>query len=124
MRRSSITELTFHGIYTSRVKSAGKCNPCVRYEMEPMSRAPHLCFRVGKKRQGQRSGECLLVKVKLACGSTEAKGRLCEGFQTPAVTNIPHGQPPASENLHRTIADLPCQLRWSERAFRFLARQI
>jgi hypothetical protein len=102
MRRSSITELTFHGIYTSRVKSAGKCNPCVRYEMEPMSRAPHLCFRVGKKRQG----------------------RLCEGFQTPAVTNIPHGQPPASENLHRTIADLPCQLRWSERAFRFLARQI
>jgi hypothetical protein len=36
--RSSITELTFHGIYTSRVKSAGKCNPCVRYEMEPMCR--------------------------------------------------------------------------------------
>jgi len=23
----------------------------------------------------------------------------CEGFQTPAVTNIPHGQRPASENL-------------------------
>jgi hypothetical protein len=38
-RRSSITVLAFHGIYTSRVKSAGKCNPCVRYVMEPMSRA-------------------------------------------------------------------------------------
>src|SRR5262244_3996207 len=26
----------------------------------------------------------------------------CEGFQMPAVTNIPHGQRPASENLQRT----------------------
>src|SRR5262249_28082957 len=39
--RSSITELAFHGIYTSPVKSAGKWNPCVRYEMEPVSRAAH-----------------------------------------------------------------------------------
>jgi hypothetical protein len=43
-RRSSITELAFHGIYTSRVKSAGKCSPCVRYEMEPMSRAAHIGY--------------------------------------------------------------------------------
>src|SRR5215475_14343044 len=29
-------------------------------------------------------------------------GRFCEGFQMPAVTNIPHGQRPASENLQGT----------------------
>jgi hypothetical protein len=45
-RRSSITELAFHGIYTSRVKSAGKCDPCVRYEMELMSRAAHIGYKV------------------------------------------------------------------------------
>ena len=33
-------------------------------------------------------GECLLVRVKLACGSTEEKGRLCHGFQTPAVVRV------------------------------------
>jgi hypothetical protein len=38
-RRSSITELTFHGIYTSRIESAGKCNPCaVRNGVHPYMR--------------------------------------------------------------------------------------
>jgi hypothetical protein len=44
-RRSSITELAFHGIHTSRLQSlqkSEKCNPCVRYEMSPMSRAAQL----------------------------------------------------------------------------------
>src|ERR1700688_3302388 len=40
-RRSSITELAFHGIHTSRLQKSEKCNPCVRYEMSPMSRAAH-----------------------------------------------------------------------------------
>src|ERR1700750_1811593 len=39
-RRSSITELAFHGINTSRQKSE-KCYPCVRYEVSPMSQAAH-----------------------------------------------------------------------------------
>src|SRR5215471_2830762 len=55
-RRSSITELAFHGIYTSPVKTAGKCNPCVRYEMEPMSRA------------AQYSGDCDLTIIGYALG--------------------------------------------------------
>src|SRR6266567_4638791 len=38
-RRSSITELAFHGIHTSRLQKSEKCNPCVRYEMSPMSQA-------------------------------------------------------------------------------------
>src|SRR5258706_15209946 len=40
-RRSSITELAFHGIHTSRLQKSEKCNPCVRYELSPMSRAAH-----------------------------------------------------------------------------------
>jgi hypothetical protein len=40
-RRSSITELAFHGIHTSRLQKSEKCNPCARYEMSPMSRAAH-----------------------------------------------------------------------------------
>src|SRR5215470_9639509 len=40
-RRSSITELAFHGIYTSRPPGSEKCYPCVRYEMSPMSRVAH-----------------------------------------------------------------------------------
>ena len=39
-RRSSITEHSFHGIDTSRRKG-GKCYPCVRYVLSPMSRAAH-----------------------------------------------------------------------------------
>src|SRR6202140_2279532 len=38
-RRSSITELAFHGIHTSRLQKSKKCNPCIRYEMSPMSLA-------------------------------------------------------------------------------------
>src|SRR5437879_7253974 len=38
-RRSCTTELAFHGIHTSRLQKSEKCNPCVRYEMSPMSRA-------------------------------------------------------------------------------------
>jgi hypothetical protein len=34
-----MTELAFHGIHTSRLQKSEKCNPCVRYEMSPMSRA-------------------------------------------------------------------------------------
>src|SRR5947207_1336283 len=47
-RRSSITELAFHGIHTSRLQSlqkSEKCNPCVRYEMSPMSRAAQMISR-------------------------------------------------------------------------------
>ena len=33
-----MTEHSFHGIHTSRLKKR-KCNPCVRYELSPMSRA-------------------------------------------------------------------------------------
>src|SRR5437763_1365471 len=40
-RRSSITELAFHGIHTSRLQKSEKCNPCVRYKLSPMSRAAH-----------------------------------------------------------------------------------
>jgi hypothetical protein len=29
-------------------------------------------------------GECLLVRVKLACGLTKANGRICEGFRMTA----------------------------------------
>src|SRR5882757_5976540 len=36
-----MTELAFHGIHTSRLQKSEKCNPCVRYEMSPMSRAAH-----------------------------------------------------------------------------------
>jgi hypothetical protein len=36
-----MTELAFHGIHTSRLEKSEKCNPCVRYEMSPMSRAAH-----------------------------------------------------------------------------------
>jgi hypothetical protein len=56
-------------------------------------------------------GECLLVKVKLACGPTEAKGRLCEGFQTPAVTSIPPPTRPASGNLQGTKAREGARMR-------------
>jgi enamine deaminase RidA (YjgF/YER057c/UK114 family) len=38
-RRSSITELAFHGIHTSHLQKSEKCNPCVRYELSPMSQA-------------------------------------------------------------------------------------
>src|SRR5215467_13280644 len=41
-RRSSITELAFHGIYTSRPPGSEKCYPCVRYEMSPMSRVAQI----------------------------------------------------------------------------------
>src|SRR6478736_882177 len=38
-RRSSTTELSFHAIHTSRLQKSEKCNPCVRYEVSPMSQA-------------------------------------------------------------------------------------
>ncbi|MGY3645793.1 hypothetical protein ACVWW2_001084 [Bradyrhizobium sp. LM4.3] len=37
-----MTELAFHGIHTSRSQKSEKCNPCVRYEMSPMSRAAQI----------------------------------------------------------------------------------
>src|SRR5947199_8939551 len=58
-RRSSITELAFHGIHTSRLQKSEKCNPCVRYEMSPMSRAAHqaqLEFLTGTTRPAIRPG--------------------------------------------------------------------
>src|SRR5258705_4323155 len=65
-RRSSITELAFPGIHTSRLQSlqkSEKCNPCVRYEMSPMSRAAHriVCFSFGQescRSFGQMSACC------------------------------------------------------------------
>src|SRR5690606_26220415 len=39
-RRSSITEVSLHGIDTSRPKTE-KCNPCLRYEMSPISQVGH-----------------------------------------------------------------------------------
>src|SRR3989442_2510487 len=44
-RRSSITELAFRGIEPSRLQKSEKCNPCVRYEMSPMSQAAQLSVR-------------------------------------------------------------------------------
>src|ERR1700687_56260 len=38
---SSITEHSFHGI-TSSLKKGKKCNPCVRYELLPMSRVAQI----------------------------------------------------------------------------------
>src|SRR5215475_1279772 len=40
-RRSSMTELAFHGIHTLPQNKSGKCNPCVRYVLSPVSRAAH-----------------------------------------------------------------------------------
>jgi hypothetical protein len=37
--RSSITELSFHGIPSSALLRAEKCNPCLRYVLLPMSQA-------------------------------------------------------------------------------------
>src|SRR6476661_5760416 len=37
-KRSSITELALHGIHTSRITKAGKCNPYVRYVLSPVLR--------------------------------------------------------------------------------------
>ena len=41
-------------------------------------------------------------KIGLQSRCRTVHDRLCEGFQMPAVTNIPHGQRPASENLQGT----------------------
>src|SRR5215475_11843183 len=40
----------------------------------------------------------------------------CEGFQTPAVTNIPHSQRPASENLQGTKPREGARIRRCPRA--------
>src|SRR4029077_4643793 len=41
-RRSSTTEHSFQGIATSPAVSGGKCYPCVRYDLSPMSRVAHI----------------------------------------------------------------------------------
>src|SRR5690606_20252600 len=43
-RRSSITEVSLHGIDTSRPNTE-KCNPCLRYELSPISQVGHQRFR-------------------------------------------------------------------------------
>src|SRR5579872_71923 len=45
--RSSITELSFHGIPFSAPFQGKKCNPCLRYVLLPMSQAAHsrVCLR-------------------------------------------------------------------------------
>src|SRR5437762_12076418 len=53
-RRSSITELAFHGIHTSRLQKSEKCNPCVRYEMSPMSRAAHIRLDAASRDEAQQ----------------------------------------------------------------------
>ena len=48
-RRSSITELSFHGIDTfPRAIAGGKCYPCLRYKMSPMSRVGQLNRRADR----------------------------------------------------------------------------
>src|SRR5260370_15357651 len=73
-RRSSITELAFHGIHTSRLQSlqkSEKCNPCVRYEMSPMSQVAHQ-----------------IVSPKLQDGAKALCGR-CVGKSVAAVLASP-----------------------------------
>src|SRR5215813_11140087 len=57
-----------------------------------------LALNVGSLRCRNLSG----VGGKPDAWRTSRKRRSCEGFQMPAVTNIPHGQRPASENLQGT----------------------
>ena len=53
----------------------------------------------------------LLSKVLQTCRSNGRHSRCCEGFQTPAVTNIPPPTRPASGNLQGTKAREGARIR-------------
>src|SRR5690606_36143183 len=78
-RRSSITEVSLHGIDTSRPKTE-KCNPCLRYELSPISQVGHHTKSRAKARL-----PCLWASLRLIALLQQPPS----GFPIPATASQP-----------------------------------
>ncbi|MBV1707853.1 MAG: hypothetical protein KGQ37_11675, partial [Hyphomicrobiales bacterium] len=81
--RSSMTELTFHGIHTSRHQKNGKkCNPCVRYKMSPVSQAVHTLL-IAMTIVEAAASTTVIARSESSEASQMAPGMLRRGLREP-----------------------------------------